>query len=263
MICRLEDGGWLIITQPAHAWLAGEMAAAWGNESFDRPSPMEAVVLATRLHDIGWLPWDAAPRLDDQGRPVNFLDTILAETMPMWYRAVGQVSLLDPFAALLVSKHASTIYRRRLARGADPIEKRAVLKAALEEQEKIQVSIQGKLADHPVYGPVVVQKKLHMAYRWLRVCDLISLILCADIMPDTGFIEKVPLKHDAGFTTLAYSRPEPFNVVLSPSPFADRSLKLRIETRHLDATNFPSQALYLDAIERAPWMSRRVSISAA
>jgi hypothetical protein len=56
MITRPEGNGLLLISQPAHAWLAGKLAAAWGNGDFVRPWPFEAVILATRLHDIGWLP---------------------------------------------------------------------------------------------------------------------------------------------------------------------------------------------------------------
>jgi hypothetical protein len=55
MICRPHAAGWLFISQPAHAWMAGELATAWGNAQFALPTPREAVILATRLHDIGWL----------------------------------------------------------------------------------------------------------------------------------------------------------------------------------------------------------------
>ncbi len=54
---------WLI-TQPAHAELAGMMAAHWGNEEFARPGNFAAsadaerlrreVVLAVTEHDNGW-----------------------------------------------------------------------------------------------------------------------------------------------------------------------------------------------------------------
>lgn len=116
MICRRERDGWVLITQPAHAWLAGELAAIWGNDAFAVPAPLEAVVLATRLHDVGWMTWDTTPRLGADGKRVNFLDITLDETIPSGGRQYAKVSLLDPCATFLVSMHPSTIYHRRLDR---------------------------------------------------------------------------------------------------------------------------------------------------
>ena len=204
MIVRGEDGGWQLISQPAHAWLAGSLAAAWGNDVFAKPSPFEAVILATRLHDIGWLAWDASPRLGKDGRPVNFFDTTLAETIPIWRRAVRQVALIDPYAALLVSKHASTIYRRRLERAADPPELRSEVKTQLAEQAAVQESFCLRLVDHPDYGPAVGQDHLKATYRWLRACDLLSLVLCAEGMPAVGVIDAVLDTHPIEFVQITY-----------------------------------------------------------
>ena len=175
MIVHREGTHWRLISQMAHAWLAGELASAWGNEQFCTPVPFAAVVLATRLHDIGWLEWDAAPRLDDDHRPVNFINTTLADTIPIWRRAVRRVSLLDSYAGLLVSKHASTIYRRRRERGVDPPEAGGRLGEVEDEQKTIQAAIIHQLATHPIYGTAIDDVHLRAAYRWLRACDLISL----------------------------------------------------------------------------------------
>jgi hypothetical protein len=255
MIVRREERGHLLISQPAHAWLAGDLAAAWGNERFAKPSPREAVIMATRLHDIGWLAWDAAPRLGEDGRPVNFLDTTLADTIPIWRRAVRQLSLLDPYTALLVSKHASTIYRRRLERGADPAEQRAAVEAQLAEQAAIQESFCRQLADHPVYGPAVEPDHLNAAYRWLRACDLLSLALCTDDIAPSGVINAVRGTHPAELIQIRYERPQPFELRLDPTPFA-APLELELQTRYLSESTYPSQAAYLTAVEQAPWITQ-------
>ncbi|UCG26086.1 MAG: DUF3891 family protein [Chloroflexota bacterium] len=260
MIVRREGRGYLLISQPAHAWLAGELAAAWGNERFARPSPPEAVVMATRLHDIGWLAWDGAPRLGEDGRPVNFLDTTLSETIPLWKRAVEQVSLLDPYAALLVSKHASTIYRRRLQRGADPPEQRAAVAAQLADHAAIQAAMSRQLASHRVYGPAVEPNRLNATYRWLRACDLLSLALCTDDIPAAGMIDAVVGIEPVKQVQVRYERPQPFELRLDPTPFAG-PLELEIQTRRLTESTYPSQAAYLAAVEQAPWTPRRIIVS--
>lgn len=260
MIVRCDRNGWVLITQPAHAWMAGELAAAWGNERFASPLPREAVITATRLHDIGWLAWDAEPRLGEDGRPVNFLDTTLAETIPVWRRAVEQVSLLDPYAALLVSMHASTIYSRRLERGADPPERRAVLKSQQEEHAAIQESFRLRLSDHADYGPAVEINYLNAAYRWLRACDLLSLVLCVDQMPAVGTINAFLGAQPMEPIQINYSRPRPFEIMLDPTPFA-APLELEVQTRRLTEITFPSQATYLAALEDASWETQTVTVS--
>jgi hypothetical protein len=262
MIVRAKGTGWLLISQPAHAWLAGKLAAAWGNKTFSRLSPFEAVVLATRLHDIGWLDWDTSPRIGEDGQPVNFLDTDLAETIPIWQRAVKQVALLDPYAALLVSKHASTIYRRRKERVADPPGQRSELEALLAEHEAIQETFRAQLASHPVYGPAVEPDRLNAAYRWLRTCDLLSLALCTDYLPPSGKIEAVPGNDPAQLIAVHYDRPKPFEIQLDPSPFGNTPLQLMIQARHLKEKTYPSQAAYATALEQAPWLPQTVIVSA-
>lgn len=257
MIVRDVGRGWQVITQPAHAWLAGKLAAAWGNEDFARPSPFEAVILATRLHDIGWLEWDASPRLGTDGRPVNFLDTTLSETIPIWRRAVQHMSLIDPYAAILVSKHASTIYRRRLERGVDPPDRVIGL---LAEQEAVREALSLQLAAHPVYGAAVEADYLQMAYRWLRACDLLSLALCADEMPSSGVIKAVRGINPAEFIEIKYSRSRPFALQLEPWPFARTPLQLEIQTRFLSQTTYPNEAAFIDALKEAPWAPQTITV---
>ena len=54
-----DDG--LVIGQPAHAWVSGQLARAWGNAAFPAPSPREPVCLAAEQHDVGWQDADLAP----------------------------------------------------------------------------------------------------------------------------------------------------------------------------------------------------------
>ncbi len=237
------------------------MAAAWGNKKFRAPTPFQAVILATRLHDIGWLAWDTAPRLGGDGRPVNFIGTTLAETAPIWRRALKHVSLLDPYAALLVSMHASTIYRRRLERGADPPEERSELETLAAEQASAQEKFRDALAGHPLYGPEVEPEKLITAYRWLRVCDLLSLSLCADVMALSGFIEAYQGRDSKEIVQIHYKRPRPFEARLDPWPFVERKIELVVQTRNLRPDTFSSQAAYLVELQKAPWTPQKVIIS--
>lgn len=261
MICRREANGWSLITQPAHAWLAGELAAVWGNEPFARPEPYEALVMGTRLHDIGWLTWDDSPRLGEDGRPVNFLDTTLDDSAPIWPAAVGVVSLIDPFAALLVSMHGQMLYRARMERGIDPLEDRARLKALIDEQSALQDGLRGKMVDHPIYGPALAEEKT--AYRWLRVCDIMSLLLCSDAFGTQGEIPEVPLELGGNFAAIRYRKPEPFTLLLEPWPFKQPVIRRVIQRRFIDRATFGSQAAFLEELGAVPWLDQAITISSA
>ena len=58
MLHRADPDGPIVITQPAHAWVSGQLAQAWGNEPFGDFAPREEVCLAAEQHDIGWLVWE-------------------------------------------------------------------------------------------------------------------------------------------------------------------------------------------------------------
>jgi hypothetical protein len=83
VLLRAEPGepdAVVAITQPAHGWVAGQLARAWAwgdPEDGGSPGPVpppEAVCLATEQHDAGWAAWEAAPTLDPRtGRPHTFL----------------------------------------------------------------------------------------------------------------------------------------------------------------------------------------------
>jgi Protein of unknown function (DUF3891) len=57
---RLEGGApaWLLVSQPAHARISGELARAWNEEL-----PQEALEGIVH-HDDGWYEWEAAPQFD-------------------------------------------------------------------------------------------------------------------------------------------------------------------------------------------------------
>lgn len=260
MICRPHAGGWLFISQPAHAWMAGELAAAWGNARFATPSPREGVVLATRLHDIGWFSWDAQPRLENDGLPVNFLATTLDETLPIWRLAVKWVQMMNPYAALLVSMHASTIYGLRLQRGSDPSENRAEVENALQEHKRLQAKLRQDLAQNSLYGKAIEPERLNFIYRWLRVCDLISLAILAGVFAPEGQIEQVPARAESELTTIDYRRQDPFTLEITPWPFARSDIQLSVLARAVDQKRFQDQDAYHAALAQAAWQPLPVTL---
>ena len=252
MIFRTMPDGWLVISQPAHAWASGQLAAAWGNENFAGPTPREAVIVATSLHDIGWQAWDTAPRLHPDGRPVNFLGTSLDETEQVWQRGVDHVRLLDPYAALLVSLHATTIYQRRMERGAGSLAEQARLKTRQTNHSAIQANLQAQLGNHAHYAPAATPTIIYANYRLLRTCDLLSLAICTGPLKE-GEITEVPGKTPDEWITLRYIPSDDNTLVLTPYPFSEPQLTVRIEARRLGQLTFPNLSAFHTALAEATW----------
>lgn len=113
MLIRDDGDSWTAIGQPAHAWLAGQIARAWGNERFARPEPLEDFVLGVEQHDVAWAEWDLRPPLHAPARrAANFYEAPLRPRMEIWAQAPQRVLAQSPYAALLVSIHGTNIHTR-------------------------------------------------------------------------------------------------------------------------------------------------------
>ena len=113
MLHRLTKQGLICITQPNHAWLAGQLAQVWGNERFGEFAPKKEVCLAAQLHDIGWLFWEQAPTLNPQtGYPNKFMELSTPEHIEIWSGARQLVLPWGRYVALLISLHGTNLYER-------------------------------------------------------------------------------------------------------------------------------------------------------
>lgn len=102
------SGDLLTISQPAHAWVSGQLLRQWAVE-LDQP-----VLLAGEQHDLAWLDWERAPSFDPATRrPHLFRDIGAAAHAPRWIEAVERAyASWGSRVALLVSRHGTVIYTR-------------------------------------------------------------------------------------------------------------------------------------------------------
>jgi hypothetical protein len=121
---------------------------------------------------------------------------------------------------------------------------------------------QSRLAKHPLYGPAIEVDHLKMAYRWLRVSDIFSLILCSDDLPLSGVIEDVPGKSKGNLTSIFYERPEPYKLLLDPWPYTKPAITLSVQTRLLAKNSFQDETDYRTSLDEAPWFPQTVTLTA-
>ncbi len=98
----------LAISQPAHAWVAGQLLRAWPGALHPQ------MLLAAEQHDVAWLDWETRPVWDPStGRPKLFRDVGVADHAPVWSRAVQQACCAwGTRVALMISRHGGVIYSR-------------------------------------------------------------------------------------------------------------------------------------------------------
>lgn len=104
MIRRETPDGWLLISQVDHARLAGDLAAAWGNDRVPGLPLEEWLIPAIRDHDEGWRSWEAAPTLNDGGVPRQFTEMPAAEAAAIWTASIDLCASGPPSSAEALRK---------------------------------------------------------------------------------------------------------------------------------------------------------------
>jgi hypothetical protein len=251
MLVRDDASGTLLIGQPSHAWVSGQLARAWGNARFGPLAPFEEVCLAAEQHDIGMAEWDLAPTFNpDTGLPHSFTEMPLDVHLPLWTAAPHRLLRQSRYAALLTSMHGTRLYAMRdlsQSAPADAEQIRGYLAAQRRWQEELVASL-GADADE-------IARNSQLLWTW----DYMSLALCLGWPPCS--IADVPTADQPVSVSLAPgSRPE--SVVVSPWPFRDAGgVTVRYEGQRLTGA-VDSPAALTRAVAAAPWETVSVELAA-
>ena len=185
----------LLVPQPAHAVLAGEIAAGLLPTGFGELPP--EIVRAIQMHDTGWAGSDAQQiqRLRAEGgskaAPVSFIAISPAEAVEAWTASIDSVEALTRMGALVVSRHFCLLAQQDKAQ-------QRFLQAEKSRQQRLAGNARAEDLE-----------------RWtaaLGFCDLVSLYLVSGITLPV----EVPLAHPA-----------------SPQAESAPRVKLEIEDRRL------------------------------
>ncbi len=246
MLFREEDGAVVAVSQPAHAWLSGQLARAWGNDRFAPPAPREEVCLAAELHDLGWFDWETAPSLDPEtGRPYDFRRLPKAGHTGLWRTGVRRARLFGRLPALLVSLHADTIYSFAF----DPAKAAPEVTAFLDEQHALQDEIVASLRADPAFAANATPAALEASRLLIATVDRMSLEIVWGVRKDVRLANAPASRSETAELRLAPGR-EPDTLVLDPWPFGPDRLDLKIEGRRLRG-RFRDEAAMRRALEEA------------
>ena len=208
MIVRDIGDAWQVVMQTDHADLSGAFAEAWR----DRGRQHESVAIAARRHDDGWAVWERAPRCDENGKPVSFLDVDVRSHLAFYRAGIAAVTEHDPYAGLLVSMHGAGIYRQRY--GLDP---GLSLTRAPEVQDEVEAFVDEQEAK---FGGKPGEHRAD--YDLLQLYDRLSLYFC---MRDVEAGQAAELQ---GYRLEAV---QPWHVRITPYPFGESPARFSLVRR--------------------------------
>ena len=230
MLLRADGDAVICITQPAHAWISGQLARAWGNAAFGAVEPWEEVCLAAEQHDIGMARWDSEPTLNrETGLPHGFIEMPRDTHLALWSAAPSSLTAQSPHAALLVSMHGTALYEARGGEPAPPVAE------YLRDQRRFQESVIAALG----LDRAQVARNQRLLWTW----DSLSLALCLRWAPFQ--LRDVPTASEPVSVGLGEDG------TLAPWPFAERAVELRCEGRRLEG-HFDDEEAMREALRAAP-----------
>src|SRR5213082_1223456 len=156
---------WLV-TQPSHAALAGDLAAALRGDLF---GPIDQTIARSiALHDAGWSMEDAEQiqrlRSHQKQKPSSFLDASSGRFLQAWTGSIETAAKFAPIGGYLVSRHFERLSLFAEQRAEAQVE--AFRKREKQRQQKLKARVDRD------------ESSLEGLVDALQFCDALSLYLC-------------------------------------------------------------------------------------
>jgi hypothetical protein len=202
VIVRERPDSFLLFGQHEHALVAGEFARRWR----ERPNPFESTVYAVANHDLAWREADREVLWNEEkDRPYSFVDYPLGLKLPAQRRGIDLVEEHDPYAGCLCSMH----YARFLLDSVRPEE---------VEFREGEVGRQDRLKERMAENEL---ENLERNFRFLRLCDGLSLYLCLNEPGDGDSPPPYPGGFEFEGTRFVPVWEDGQTLRLNPNPFSE------------------------------------------
>jgi hypothetical protein len=222
MMYRTQAQRILAISQPAHAWISGQLLRRL---ALDLP---ETVLLAGEQHDMAWLEWERAPSYEAKARrPPSFREVGAAVHAPMWTAAVERaLASYGPHVALLISRHGGRIYRRFGLPHAGP-----------RDAEAIRGYLEAQAPREAEWAAGIDSLELERQSDLIAFVDALSLAVCGALSAPAEL--EFP---DPAAPRLRLSAAAPFDLRLAPWPFRGGAFEIEGEGRPVPEGGFADEA---------------------
>jgi hypothetical protein len=225
---------WILISQVEHARISGELAEHWGAGGFAPLEPRNDLLPAIFHHDDGWAVWEQHPGVDAKsGRPLNFTEMPLADSLAIWQRSIDAVQASGDLGGYIVSGHFSALLRHvnhwqkigtdHGTDAADFLARQDAFRAAALTRWQ---------AAHPTSDAQAVAAH---GLKCLQFFDALSLWFCTSERDQPQTLD-VP-----GGPPLTLRPHSPTEIRLSPWPLDRSELTIGVAGRQIPATRFATR----------------------
>jgi hypothetical protein len=251
MIVReMEDGRPLCIHQTTHALMAVQFCRYWGNDHFAAPQPYTPVMMAIAQHDNGWYEWELSPRLGPDGAPMDFMTyTDQAGKTALWQRGIDRVWGQHPYAALLISRHASILYEKFLAQDAYSGENQHAVLRFLSAQRELMERARRLLGGDLDLLAAMQREFIETNTRLLQFGDHASLQVSVPWSAET-MLTHCPLDY-TGATVEIRMGYDDQTITFDPWPYGVDQFEVTLEGYLIDGERFADEADYHRALAEA------------
>ena len=245
-----RDNKSVLVAQTDHSQLVGQMASHWGNRQFDPPKPYDSVVRAAIYHDYAWLLYETSPRVDPgTHQPYGFLQLPLGKPQLDSYQwTLDWMNKLDPYSALLMSKHRTGLWKARYETIRYP-KGYNLSKPAPEIQEFIEKNEQWQKTTKAGFDAEVFDHN----YRLLQVWDILGLYFCCHEVGE-DYIDPVPVTYGQAANEgvrMKMTPLTPTSVKFDPYPFYIRPVKIQLRYKLVDPGPFEDDLAFRKAYFQA------------
>jgi Protein of unknown function (DUF3891) len=244
----------IAISQTAHAWVSGQLARQWGNESFLSFAPVEPLCYAAEQHDRGFLDWERQPMLNPRsGLPHTFENIPLRLDVELRKKSILELKAVSLYAALVTSLYFTGAVGKQSS--VENEEDHQKISEFLREQEALQRKLLRSLRRDPYLRSACSDRAIEYNRGLLAAWDQLSVQLCRE--PDSKFsVNDVPtaLEKTCRLSVTPID-PNSREIGLEPWPFSKPRVELSCEGHVLDR-RFTSEA----DLRRYLKDARRVSV---
>ncbi len=229
MIVNLQSDGWEIIYHRAHALLAGQIANATRDDSYR----IFDTIAAISHHDDLEREW-SENQLTPAGAPMDF--TLEKQTPVKKLRQHIEDSLYrGRWVALLTSMHLCFLNQA----GAEQTKE---VTEFISEQKDLQQKWCKELE--------IDQEEAESAYRFMKWCDRLSLILCQRQLPSNQ--RALEINQGADGKTYYVAESAAGWLTVSPWCFAQDKFTVEVEASYLSQIKFTDNESLIEALKAAP-----------
>jgi hypothetical protein len=172
---KAPASSWLLVAQPDHAALAGDLAQRIRSSYFPRLD--DEMLQAIALHDEGWNEFDTTAMVRD-GRPLSFLDLGPADFLKAWRGSIECAERAGPVAGLMVSGHFFRLGDVHLQSHGNSREVSEFVRQERGRQQRLMA-----LQTHSA-------EEISILVDVLQFCDLLSLYFCCGSCDSVEFPQK-------------------------------------------------------------------------